>query len=107
MAKKTAKKAVKKTAKKVVKKVLDSTELDEKLVAEYKENKGLYDLILCHVKCYGGYVLAVGAGCTFGMSLLWGTILLVGAAGWAYQVRRCKPCCKGGTCEPECDNTTC
>ena len=36
MAKKTAKKAVKKTAKKVVKKVLDSTELDEKLVAEYK-----------------------------------------------------------------------
>ena len=95
----------KKAVKKVVKKVLDSTTIDEKLVAEYKENKGLYDLILCHITCYGGYVLAVGAGCTFGVSLLWGTILLAGAAGWAYKVRRCKPCCKGGVCEPECDKT--
>ena len=51
--------AVKKTVKKVVKKVLDKTELDEKIVAEYKENKGLYDKALCYVKCYGGYVLAV------------------------------------------------
>ncbi len=31
--------AVKKTVKKVVKKVLDKTELDEKIVAEYNENK--------------------------------------------------------------------
>ena len=93
MAKKTTKKAVKKTAKKVVKKVLDSTTIDEKLVAEYKENKTLIDKILCYVKCYGGYVLAVGAGCTFGSSLLWGTLLLLGAAGWAYwQVCCCKPC---------------
>ena len=99
--KKTTKKVVKKTAKKVVQKVLDSTELDEKIVAEYKENQTMYDFILCHIKCYGGYVLAVGAGCTFGVSLLWGTILLAGAAGWAYVVRRCKPCCKGGVCEPE------
>ena len=90
MAKKV-KKAVKKTAKKVVKKVLDSTELDEKIVAEYKENKSLYDMILCYIKCYGGYVLALGAGCTFGVSLLWGSILLAGAAGWAYKVRHCKP----------------
>ena len=36
MAKKV-KKAVKKTAKKVVKKVLDSTTIDEKVVAEYKK----------------------------------------------------------------------
>jgi hypothetical protein len=99
MAKK-AKKAVKKTAKKVIKKVLDSTTIDEKLVAEYKQNQTLYDKVLCHVKCYGGYLLAIGAGCTFGVSLLWGTILLAGAAGWAYTVRRCKPCCKGGVCEP-------
>tara|TARA_R110002020_G_scaffold377631_7_gene588735 strand:+ start:1704 stop:1862 length:159 start_codon:yes stop_codon:yes gene_type:complete len=48
------------------------------------------DSVLCYIKCYGGYVLAVGAGCTFGVSLLWGTILLVGAAAWAYQVRSCK-----------------
>ena len=50
MAKKV-KKAVKKTAKKVVKKVLDSTTIDEKVVAEYKKNKSLYDLILCYIKC--------------------------------------------------------
>ena len=104
MAKKQVKKAAKKTkkvAKKVVKKVLDSTTIDEKVVAEYKKNKSLYDLIICYVKCYGGYLLALGAGYTFGVSLLWGTILLVGAAGWAYKVRHCKPsdeCCKEGTC---------
>ena len=101
MAKKTAKKTVKKTAKKVVKKVLDSTELDEKLVAEYHENKTLVDTVLCYVKCYGGYVLAIGAGCTFGASLVWGTLLLAATAGWAYNVRHCKPseeCCMGGSC---------
>ena len=101
MAKKQVKKAVKKTAKKVVKKVLDSTTIDEKVVAEYKKNKSLYDLIVCYIKCYGGYALALGAGCTFGVSLLWGSILLIGSAGWAYNVRHCKPsneCCKEGTC---------
>ena len=96
MAKKIVKKAIKKTAKKVVKKVLDSTELDEKLVAEYKENKSIIDLVLCYIKCYGGYVLAIGAGCVVGASFLWGTILLAGAAGWAYKTTcACKPC-KGG-----------
>ena len=65
----------------------------------------MYDSIICHCKCYGGYLLAVGAGCTFGASLVWGTILLAGAAYWAYEVRRCKPCCKGGVCEPQCDKT--
>ena len=46
-------------------------------------------------------ILALGAGCTFGVSLLWGSILLAGSAGWAYKVRHCKPsdeCCKGGAC---------
>jgi|TARA_R110002126_G_scaffold257119_1_gene400132 hypothetical protein len=51
--------------------------------------------IKCYVCCYGGYVLAVGAGCTFGVNLLWGTILLAGATGWAYK-QRC--CSKKGTC---------
>ena len=68
--KKVTKKVVKKAAKKVVKKVLDSTELDEKLVAEYKENQSMYDSIICHCKCYGGYLLAVGAGCTFRFMIL-------------------------------------
>ena len=89
-------KKIKKAAKKVVNKILDKTELDEKLIAEYNEKKSTYDLILCYIKCYGGYLLAVGAGCTFSISLLWGTILLAGAAGWAYKsVCGCKPC-KGG-----------
>tara|TARA_R110000824_G_scaffold221044_1_gene408177 strand:+ start:23 stop:322 length:300 start_codon:yes stop_codon:yes gene_type:complete len=92
MAKKTAKKIVKKA----VQKVLDSTELDEKLIAEYKENKSIIDLVLCYIKCYGGYLLAVGAGCTFGVSLMWGTILLVGAAGWGYLTTCGCKLCKGG-----------
>ena len=96
MAKKTVKKTAKKVVKKAVKKVLDSTELDEKLVAEYKEHKSTYDLILCYIKCYSGYLLAVGAGCTFGVSLLWGTILLAGAIGWAYLTTCGCKLCKGG-----------
>ena len=89
---KNAKKKVKQVVKKVVKKVLDSTELDEKIIAEYNkaEASGLIDKIKCYTKCYGGYVLAVGAGCTFGTSFMWGTILLAGAAGWAFKTRACK-----------------
>ena len=86
-------------AKKIIKKILDKTDIDEKLIAEYKGNKSLYDTILCYITCYGGYLLAVIAGCLFSASLTWGTILLVGAAGWAYKVRNCKPCCQGGVCE--------
>ena len=98
MAKKpTVKKATKKVVKKVVKKVLDSTELDEKLVAEYKEHKSTYDLIACYIKCYGGYVVAVGAGCSFGVSGLVGLGLLIISGVWGWKVNcACKPC-KGGT----------
>tara|TARA_R110002153_G_scaffold262167_1_gene422896 strand:- start:160 stop:441 length:282 start_codon:yes stop_codon:yes gene_type:complete len=92
MAKATVKKAVKKTAKKVVKKILDSTTIDEKMIAEYKEHKSIYDTILCYIKCYGGYVLAVGAGCLFGVNGWWGLGFLGAAATWAYKVRSCKPC---------------
>ena len=96
MAKKTIKKTAKKTAKKVVKKVLDSTELDEKIVANYKENKSMYDTILCYITCYGGYLLAVGAGCTFSVNLLVGLGLLAAAGVWGWKVNcNCKPC-KGG-----------
>ena len=97
MAKKTVKKAVKKTAKKVVKKVLDSTELDEKIVAEYKEHKSTYDMIACYIKCYGGYVMAVGAGCLFGVNTIAATSFLLATVIWGYKVTcDCKPC-KGGT----------
>lgn len=96
MAKVTVKKAVKKTAKKVVKKVLDSTDLDEKLVAKYNENKSLYNTIFEYIKCYGGYVTAVGAGCLFGVNTWWGLGFLVTSAIWAYKTTcACKPC-KGG-----------
>jgi len=100
--KKTTKKAaVKKTAKKVVKKVLDKTELDEKIVAEFKENKNLYDAILCYVTCYGGYVLAVGAGCSFGINFKLGLGLFLIAGFWAWKVNcACRPC-KGGSCNKD------
>ena len=89
----------KKKIKKVVKKVLDKTNIDEKIMENINENRSLYNKILCYTKCYGGYLLAVGAGCTFGASLLWGTILFVAAGGWAYLTTcNCKPC-KGGTCK--------
>ena len=103
MAKKVAKKAVKKTAKKVVKKVLDSTTIDEKLVAEYKENKSLYDMILCYIKCYGGYVIAIGAGCSYGVNIKLGLGLTIAAAAWAYwQVCKCKACKANMPCDTTC-----
>ena len=47
-----------------------------------------------YLKCYGGYVLAVGAGCTFGSSFLWGLGLLVAAGGWAYWATHCNKSAK-------------
>ena len=94
---KAIKKAVKKPAKKVVKKVLDSTDLDEKLIAEYKGNKPTYDLVLCYLKCYGGYVLAVGAGCLFGVNTIAATSFLLAAAIIAYKGVPKSELCKNGT----------
>ena len=85
-----------KKGKKIVQKVLDKTNLDEKIIANINENLSLYNKILCYTKCYGGYLLAVGAGCLFGTNLLWGTILLAAAAGWAYWSICCCKVCKGG-----------
>ena len=82
-------KKVKKAAKKVVKKVLDKTTIDEKIIANIDENRNLYNKILCYTKCYGGYLLAVGAGCTFGANIWWGLGLLVAAGGWAYWATHC------------------
>tara|TARA_R100001443_G_scaffold39495_1_gene52817 strand:- start:621 stop:899 length:279 start_codon:yes stop_codon:yes gene_type:complete len=82
-------KKLKKTAKKVVKKVLDKTDIDEKIIANIDENRSLYNKILCYIKCYGGYVLAVGAGCAFGANFWVGLGLLAASAGWAYWVTHC------------------
>ena len=82
-------KKLKKTAKKVVKKVLDKTDIDEKIIANIDENRSLYNKILCYIKCYGGYVLAVGAGCAFGANFWVGLGLLAATAGWAYWATHC------------------
>ena len=92
MAKKAKAKAnLEKAVKKAVNTILDKTELDETLVAEYNkaEASGLIDKIKCYTKCYGGYILAIGAGCTFGDGWL-GLGLLLAAAVWAYKTRTCK-----------------
>ena len=40
---------------------------------------------LKYAKCYGGYILAVGAGCYFGVNNLIALVLLAGAAYSAYK----------------------
>ena len=87
-------KKIKKAAKKVVKKVLDKTTIDEKIMENIDENRGLYNKLLCYGKCYGGYVLAVGAGCTFGANFWVGLGLLAASAGWAYWATHCNKSAK-------------
>ena len=80
-----------KKLKKEIKKVLDKTNIDDKLVDAYQEAKasGLLDKIKCYVKCYGGYVLAVGAGCLFGVNFWWGLGFLAAAGVWAHKITAC------------------
>jgi len=80
-----------KKLKKEIKKVLDKTDIDDKLVDAYQEAKasGLLDKIKCYIKCYGGYVLAVGAGCLFGVNFWWGLGFLTAAGVWANKVTAC------------------
>ena len=78
-----------KKLKKEIKKVLDKTDIDDKLVDAYQEASGLLDKIKCYVKCYGGYVLAVGAGCLFGVNFWWGLGFLAAAGVWANKVTAC------------------
>ena len=85
--------------KKAVKNILYKTTVDEKIKNNIDENRSLYNKILCYTKCYGGYLLAVGAGCTFGANIWWGLGLLTASAGWAYWATcKGKPC-KGGKCK--------
>ena len=85
-----------KKIKKAVNKLLDKTEIDDKILANIDENRGLYNKILCYIKCYGGYLLAVGAGCSFGANFWWGLGLLVAAGGWAYWANCSDAACKRG-----------
>ena len=80
-----------KRLKKEIKKVLDKTDIDDKLVDAYQDAKasGLLDKIKCYIKCYGGYVLAVGAGCLFGVNFWWGLGFLTAAGVWANKVTAC------------------
>jgi len=80
-----------KKLKKEIKKVLDKTDIDDKLVDAYQEAKasGLLDKIKCYIKCYGGYVLAVGAGCLFGVNFWWGLGFLAAAGVWAHKITAC------------------
>ena len=89
----------KKKIKKVVKKVLDKTNIDEKIMENINENRSLYNKILCYTKCYGGYLLAVGAGCSFGVNIWWGLGLLAASAGWAYWATCKGRPCKEGNCK--------
>lgn len=81
-----------------VQELLDKTEVDDKVVGAVKDAKaayadakesGLIDKIKCYVKCYGGYVLAVGAGCLFGVNFWWGLGFLAAAGLWANKVTAC------------------
>ena len=92
-----------------IKKLLDKTEVDEKLLGKIREalektdvddkildvyqdakESGLIDKIKCYIKCYGGYLVAVGAGCLFGINLIWGLIFLVASGVWAWKTRKQK-----------------
>ena len=87
-------KKVKKAVKKIIKKGLDKTTVDEKVIGHINENRSLYNKILCYTKCYGGYLLAVGAGCSFGANFWVGLGLLAAASGWAYWATHCNSSAK-------------
>ena len=82
-------KKIKKAAKKAVKKVLDKTTIDEKIIANVDKNRSLYNKIICYIKCYGGYLLALVSGLTFCSNVWVGLGLLATSAGWAYWTTHC------------------
>ena len=75
-----------------IKEALEKTDVDDKILDAYADAKesGLLDKIKCYVKCYGGYVLAVGAGCFFGVNGWWALGFLVASGVWAYKITACK-----------------
>ena len=79
-----------------IKEVLEKTDIDNKILDAYVDAKesGLLDKIKCYIKCYGGYVLAVGAGCLFGVNFWWGLGLLTAAGIWGYKINCNHKLCK-------------
>lgn len=79
-----------------VKDLLNKTDIDDKLVDAYQDAKesGLLDKIKCYIKCYGGYLVAVGAGCYFGKNFWVGLALLAIAGIWSYKVTCNHKICK-------------
>jgi len=78
-----------------IKEVLEKTDVDDKILDAYHDAKesGLIDKIKCYIKCYGGYLVAVGAGCWFGKNFWIGLALLIIAGIWGYKVNyNHKPC---------------
>ena len=75
-----------------IKEALEKTDVDDKILDAYADSKesGLLDKIKCYVKCYGGYVLAVGAGCLLGVNGWWALGFLAASGVWAYKVTACK-----------------
>tara|TARA_R110000765_G_scaffold73768_1_gene144556 strand:+ start:162 stop:470 length:309 start_codon:yes stop_codon:yes gene_type:complete len=75
----------------IVKNLLSKTDVDDKLIGAYSNAKesGLLDKVKGYIKDYGGYVLAVGAGCLFGTNTTAGFIFLLVSAVWAYKLN-CK-----------------
>ena len=59
------------------------------VIANIDENRSLYNKILCYIKCYGGYLLALISGLTFCSNIWVGLGLLAGAGAWAYWVTHC------------------
>jgi len=81
-------------------KLIQDTQEVEKIVVEYSKNKLTYDLALSYINTYGAYVLAVGAGCMFGVNNWVALVLLCVTVGWGYFTAcNCKPCrCGNNTC---------
>lgn len=77
---------------------LDKTEVDNKIIntitnakeviTNIKESE-LINKIKCYVKCYSGYILAVGAGCLFSVNFWWGLGFLAAAGLWANKITAC------------------
>jgi len=78
---------------------MNTSEVRRKYYQKLKINKikKIMEKIKCYLCCYGGHILAVGAGCMFGVNLLVGTLLLLGSGFWAYKQKT--SCCKNGTCK--------
>ena len=73
-----------------IREALEKTDVDDKILDAYQDAKesGLID------KCYGGYLVAIGAGCWFGKNFWVGLALLIVAGVWGYKANCIHKLCK-------------